>query len=178
MKLALLHTRLFGYLTACLRELRSNVGVEFLIYASPNQADAPFDPTMFGDLGPIRDRHQQSDSEISRTVFDFCPDAILVAGWADKRYLKICREARKRGIPVIAGCDTQWKGSFRQHAASWIAPWHVQRAIDVLWVTGERQATLARALGYNGDCLWDEFYACDWSRFAAARRRESEGARK
>lgn len=170
MKIAVLHTRLSGYFSACLRELSKSTSTELLIYAWPNQADAPFDLDMLSDLGIIRNRTQHLDSEISRAVFDFCPDVILVSGWADKGYLKICQEARKQGVPVIAGCDTQWKGSLRQHVASWIAPWHVRKAIDVLWVTGERQAILARALGYDGDCLWAGYYACDWEMFASGWR--------
>ena len=113
-----------------------------------------------------RNRREHTDAEIEAAVRAFQPDAILTSGWADKGYVKICKQMRKHGVPVIAGCDTQWKGSLRQHVASWVAPWHLHKAIKILWVTGERQATLARALGYDGACLWDGYYACDWERFA------------
>jgi glycosyltransferase involved in cell wall biosynthesis len=166
MRIALLHTRLSGYLAACLREFKRRSGAELLIYAWPNQVDAPFDPAVFADLGEIRNRREHSDSEIADAVRSFRPDALLVSGWADKGYVKICKEMRKLGVPVISGCDTQWKGTLRQHLAGITARFHVQKAIDVLWVTGERQATLARALGYDGERLWDGYYACDWARFA------------
>jgi glycosyltransferase involved in cell wall biosynthesis len=166
MKLAILHTRLSGYLTACLRTLRESTGAELLVHAYPNQPNAPFDPTAFDGLGKIEDRYENNNHEIAQSVIDFQPDAILVSGWADRGYLKICCDAHGRGIPVVAGCDTQWTGNLRQRAASWIAPWLLHKAIDVLWVTGERQAILARALGYSGDRLWDGYYACDWQRFS------------
>ncbi len=166
MRLTLLHTRLSGYLAACLREFKAGTGAELLIYCWPNQPDAPFDAGMFADLGEIRNRREHTDAEIEAAVRAFQPDAILTSGWADKGYVKICKQMRKHGVPVIAGCDTQWKGSLRQHVASWVAPWHLHKAIKILWVTGERQATLARALGYDGACLWDGYYACDWERFA------------
>lgn len=169
MKVVLLHTRLSGYLAACLRELKRVAGAEFLILAYPGADDAPFDFGVFGDLGEIRNRRELSDAEISDAVTTFRPDAVLTSGWADKGYMKVCRAMREQGVPVIAGCDTQWKGSLRQLVASWIAPWHVQKAIDVLWVTGERQATLARALGYEGARLWEGYYACDWNKFASVR---------
>jgi glycosyltransferase involved in cell wall biosynthesis len=73
---------------------------------------------------------------------------------------------RKRHVSVIAGCDTQWRGSSRQWLASKLAPWHVHKFIDVLWVTGERQRALAGALGYHGERCWDGYYACDWNAFA------------
>jgi glycosyltransferase involved in cell wall biosynthesis len=50
--------------------------------------------------------------------------------------------------------------------AALVAPWHVHRFIDVLWVTGERQRQLAHALGFRGERCWDGFYACDWKKFA------------
>lgn len=170
MRLAILHTRLSGYLAACLREFKARTAAELLIYCWPNQADAPFNVSMFADLGEIRNRRDHDDAEIEAAVRAFQPDAILTSGWVDKGYVKICKSLRKTGVPVIAGCDTQWKGSVRQHLAAFTAPLHIRKAIDVLWVTGERQAVLARALGYSGERLWDGYYACDWGRFAGVRR--------
>jgi glycosyltransferase involved in cell wall biosynthesis len=173
MKVALLHTRLSGYLAACLRELKCNCNAELLIYCWPQQQDAPFDARQFADLGMIYNRQQQTDPEILESVRAFHPNAILTSGWIDKGYVRICRQLRNDGIPVIAGCDTQWTGSVRQQIAGLTAKWHIRRSIDVLWVTGERQAVLARALGYHGDRLWDGYYACDWEAFAKASTRET-----
>lgn len=168
MRVTLLHTRLSGYIAASLRALKHQTGCEFLIYCWPNQADAPFDVAQFKDLGVIQNRREYSVTEIETAVRNFAPDVILTSGWADKGYLGICRRMRAMGVPVVAGCDTQWKGSLRQAIASFTAGLHVQRAIDVLWVTGERQATLARALGYSSDQIWDGYYACDWTKFATS----------
>ena len=170
MRIALLHTRLSGYLAACLRAYQRMTGAELLIYAWPHQTDAPFDPTLFADLGEVHSRRDTSDEEIEAAVRRFSPDAILTSGWADKGYVRICRSMRRRGVPVIAGCDTQWTGGLRQRVAGLTAPLHVQKVIDVLWVTGERQAVLARSLGFRGNRLWDGYYACDWKAFASAGR--------
>lgn len=170
MKLAILHTRLSGYLAACLSELKQATGAEFLVHAYPGRENAPFDASQFSELGVIHNRRERSIDQMWESINEFQPEVVLVSGWADKGYLKLCRRLRKQGIPVIAGCDTQWKGNLKQHAASWVAPSYLHKAIDVLWVSGERQATLARALGYHGDRLWDGFYACDWERFATIGR--------
>jgi glycosyltransferase involved in cell wall biosynthesis len=171
MKVAVLHSRLSGYLAACLREFKARTGAELLIYCWPNQRDAPFEAEMFADLGEVRNRREHADAEIEAAVRDFRPDAILTSGWVDRGYVKICKSMRKQGVPVIAGCDTQWTGGLRQQVAAWTARWHVRKAIDVLWVTGERQAVLGRALGYHGERLWDGYYACDWDRFARGGQR-------
>lgn len=168
MRIVLLHTRLSGYIAASLRALKRQTGCEFLIYCWPNQPDAPFDMAQFEDLGSIRNRRDHTDAEIEKAVRDFAPEAILTSGWADKGYLRICRQMRCSGVPVVAGCDTQWKGNMRQLVASATSSLHVKKAIDVLWVTGERQAMFARALGYRGSNLWDGYYACDWEKFSGA----------
>ncbi|RMH39016.1 MAG: glycosyltransferase, partial [Gammaproteobacteria bacterium] len=64
-----------------------------------------------------------------------------------------------------------WTGSLRQRVASVVAPWYLHSAIDVLWVSGERQRQLARRLGYAGARCWSGYYACDWDRFADVYRR-------
>lgn len=176
MRIAILHTRLSGYFTACLRDLKSRTGAELLIFAWPNQVDAPFDSSEFKNLGEVHNRKDLSSLEISAAIADFSPDVVLTSGWADKGYVKICRQLKAAGMPIIAGCDTQWRGSLRQHIASISSRYHVHRTFDILWVTGERQATLGRALGFSGDTLWDGYYACDWSKFsqAAPVRRSAE----
>ena len=148
--------------------------MELLIYAWPAQQAAPFDPSLFGGLGTVRNRKCRSPLQLGTELVEFSPDLILASGWADAGYVKVCREMRKRGVPVVAGCDTQWKGNLRQHLAAWTSGLHVRRAIDVLWVTGARQATLARALGFRGAKLWEGYYACDWERFGAVGRQRLE----
>lgn len=165
MKIVVLHTRLSGYMMACLRALAARPGVDLLIYAWPGQSAAPFSPNLFAGAGTVRNRKCRTTRQLWLEVSEFDPEVVLASGWADPGYVRVCRELRKRGVPVIAGCDTQWKGSVRQQLAAWTAGLHVQRAIDVLWVTGARQAVLARALGYRGARLWDGYYACDWDRF-------------
>ncbi len=166
MKLLVLYTRLSGYTAACLRSFRDKTGAELLIYAWPNQKNSPFDDVTFNDIGDVFLRDDTSAVDMELAIQDFNPDAVLVSGWADKGYIKICRKLKSQGIPVISGCDTQWTGSLRQRMAGLFAPWYVQRFIDVLWVSGERQRQLAAKLGYSGNLCWDGYYACDWDSFA------------
>jgi len=176
MRIAVLHTRLAPYYVACLRELCVQ-GHKILIFVQPPDPNAPFDPEQYQGFDEIQDRSCLSNTAILSEVKLFQPDAVLVAGWADRGYMAVCQQLRKDlVVPVIAGCDTQWKGSLRQHVASWVAPWHLQRSVDVLWVSGERQKTFATALGYRGSHCWDGIYACDWPLFAevATSRRTAD----
>ena len=166
MKLLVLYTRLSGYSIACLRAYRDITGAELLVYAWPNQKNAPFDSVAFSEIGDMRSRAETAVPIIDDSIEKFQPDAVLVSGWVDKGYVKICRKLKKQGVPIVAASDTQWKGSFRQYIASVLAPWYVQKFIDVLWVSGERQRQFAARLGYSGSNCWDGCYACDWAAFS------------
>ena len=176
MKVLILHRRLSGYFVSCLRELAQSSEHALLTVAWPNQKDAPFDPSLFEEIGTVHNREDYSVDGLRLLARDFKPDCVLVSGWTDKGYLQVCKALKQQGVLIVSGCDTQWKGSLRQHVASAIAPWHVQEFIDVFWVSGERQRQLAAKLGYTGDRCWDGYYACDWNLFSAVAEKRFQRA--
>jgi glycosyltransferase involved in cell wall biosynthesis len=165
-KIAVLYSKLSGYMASCLKTLKKNYDVELLVYSWRQSPNAPFDEETFSFIDHHYVKDNVDDGEILRTLTTFNPDAILISGWMDNDYLKVCRKIKNQGVPVIAGSDTQFKNTFRQKAAKLIAPWYLHSAIDVLWVSGERQRQLAKRLGFTGPNCWDGFYSCDWDTFS------------
>src|SRR5699024_540616 len=82
---------------------------------------------------------------------------------------QVARHFKKQGVPVVAGCDTQWRGTWRQEVARRMARWYLHPSIDVLWVSGERQRQFANRLGFTGPRCWSGYYTCDWTRFAGTK---------
>ena len=82
-------------------------------------------------------------------VKSIMPNIVYVSGWMDKDYLKVCTELKSMGIPIVAGCDTQWKGSFRQIVASFLFRLTYKRSLSYIWVAGPYQFEYARKLGFN-----------------------------
>lgn len=101
-----------------------------------------------------------------RRLEEFKPDAVYMSGWMDSGYLSVARAMRQRGVPVIAGLDGQWEGTFRQHMGVVGSPLMLHTSIDVLWAAGERQVEFARRLGFRGQRCWRGVYCCDWEKFA------------
>jgi len=165
LKFLVLYTRLSGYMIACLQVFKSAGGHEILTVARAPHADAPFDKALVVGIGNVYSRDDFNAQSLIDLATGFRPDAVLVSGWADADYVKVCRKLKKSGVPIIAGCDTQWTGSLRQRIAASVAPWYVKKFIDVMWVTGDRQHKLAGHLGYSGEQCWDGFYACDREKF-------------
>ncbi|MEZ9872028.1 glycosyltransferase family 4 protein [Vibrio sp. 10N.261.51.C6] len=168
MKIFILHSRLSGYMAACWRELAQAHNVDIVACIWPNQHDAPFDESGFTGIGQLLDRREETSETLLAKINEFKPDAILTSGWIDKDYVKVCKAIKGTGIPIIAGSDTQWKGSLRQKIASFISPLHVQQIFDAIWVSGERQRQFAKNLGFEGHKCWDGYYACDYNNFVTA----------
>lgn len=166
-KLAIFYSELSGYMNACLKKLKESYDVELLVYRWPLADNAPFGEDQFKFIDHDIIKKKQDYRQILDKLLEFQPDAVLMSGWVDKDYLKVCRKLKERGIPIIAGSDTQFSNSFRQKIGSWISPWYLHSAIDILWVTGERQRQLAHKLGFTDRYCWDGFYSCDWEKFAS-----------
>lgn len=169
-RVAVLFSRLSGYMAACLRVLREQHGVELLVYRRPPAQEAPFDRRHFDWISQLYDRNKATPQQMLETIERFSPDAVFMSGWMDKDYLRVARALKQRNIPVVAGSDTQWNGSVRQQVGRIISPWYLNSAIDVLWVAGERQRQLAAQLGYTGERCWTGVYSCEWEKFADVHR--------
>lgn len=162
----MLFSRLSGYMATCLQTLRETYDAELLVIRIPPSENAPFEARHFDWIDRLYDRPELSVDDMRNLVGIFSPDAIFMAGWFDRGYLKVGRTMRREGVPVVAGSDAQWTGRWKQQIARLVAPWYLNSAIDVLWVAGERQRQFAHRLGYTGDRCWTGYYACDWPAFA------------
>lgn len=166
MRLAILYSGLAGYTVSCWKALHDRHGVELLVYCYEAQENAPF---QFGTLEWIRHRlprHGASVSEMTRRLEEFKPDAVLMSGWMDNGYLRVARAMRRRKVPVIAGLDGQWEGTFRQRMGVLSSSFVLHGSIDIIWAAGERQVQFARRLGFRGHRCWRGVYCCDWEAFA------------
>ena len=175
-KLTILYSRLTGYTAACQRALKNDHGVGLQVFHWTSPSETPFGQSILQHIDQIHDRKHLDAHSLAAAVSDFQPDAILVSGWVDRTYLRLCASMRKKGIPVIAGSDSQWRGTLRQQLGRLAAPILLHPAIDVLWVTGERQREMARRLGYRGQTCWEGYYACDWDRFSINGPRSYPGS--
>ncbi|NNF04475.1 MAG: glycosyltransferase [Rhodothermales bacterium] len=165
-RVAVLFSRLSGYMAACLRRLKERHDVQLLVVRYRPSADAPFEDSYFNWIDQLQDREDLGRDGLDRTVSEFGPDIVFMSGWLDRDYLYVARNMRRRGVPVVAGSDAQWSGSLRQQLGRLAAPWYLHRSIDVIWAAGERQRVFAGKLGYDGPACWTGVYACDWDSFA------------
>lgn len=174
MNVCVLHTRLSGYFISCLKAL-AEAECSVSVYHYPRSADAPYSQLEHSDAIKLFEKAHPTTTDTLQLLHQSVPDAILLNGWSNTAYIQAIKEYRREHkVPVVAICDTQWRGSLRQRLASLTAYWHLHSFLDVLWVTGERQRVLARALGYDASHSLEGAYACDWNIFASLGRNREQ----
>jgi len=165
-KVAVLWTRLSGYLNACLKELAGREDVKlFVSHRAPDES-APFDESQFGWIDNRFMWRTQCDFEsLDSRVHEFAPDIMVLPSWHIPSYRRIAKEYTGKSWRVMA-MDNPWLGTLRQRLGVLIAPYYVQRMADAVWLPGERQAVFARKLGFSERRILRGLYSCDQSEFA------------
>ena len=177
-RIAILHSHPAPYFLACLRTLHDIHGAEILAVFWESERDIDFLTDTSRFIANMYRRQDLSTEQLVDILSNFCPDAIYLAGWMDRGYLRAGYVFKKRGVPVIAGLDNQWRGTFRQWQAVFFWKLFLHQCIDIIWVAGERQAQYARLLGFGGRRIWYGFYCCDWEQFHKAYiARETQSGR-
>jgi glycosyltransferase involved in cell wall biosynthesis len=170
MRIAVLWTRLSGYLNACLRELATRPGVEMLIAHEAAAEEAPFDESQFSWISARIEYAGRPDGHtLLVQVRRFAPDLVLVGSWHLGGFRHVLERLQPRPLRVLC-MDNQWRGTWKQHLGVIGSPWYVRRLFDAAFLPGERQACFARRLGFSDARIWHGLYCPDTATFDAASR--------
>ncbi len=163
MRIAVLWTRLSGYINSGLMELAAR-GNELLVYHEEPEGNAPYSESCFSWIERRYSYHSRPDDAVLRPrLQEFRPELVL-ASWHVPAFQRTCGALRGRTIRV--GCtDSQWRGTARQWGGSLLSSFHIRRFYDALFVPGERQAQWARRMGYPEDRIWKGLYCCATQNF-------------
>ncbi len=167
MRVAVLWTKLSGYLDSCLRALAAVEGTELFVSYQASSPDAPYADEQFAWI-PHAYRYPElpDAAELLPRLRDFRPDVMLVASWHVPAYREICRALRGHTLRVCC-TDNPWVGSARQWLGVITSPFFVQRLFDAAFVPGDHQAKLVRRLGFSPERTWRGLFSCDHAAFAA-----------
>jgi len=167
MRVAVLWTKLSGYLDSCLRALAAVEGTELFVSYQESSPDAPFADEQFGWI-PHAYRYPMlpDASQLLPRLHDFRPDVMLVSGWHVPAFRRACRALRGQSLRVCC-TDNPWVGSARQWLGAITSPIFVQRLFDAAFVPGDHQYKMVSRLGFAPDRIWRGSLSCDHSAFAA-----------
>jgi len=167
LRIAILWTKLSGYLNACLKELSSRDGVELLVMHQAAGSDAPFEEDQFKWMTKRIEWQSVRELEsLCDRVRAFVPEIMILPPWHVPPYRKIGREFSGKCWRVMI-MDHQWLGTFRQRFGTLISRYYVLPIADAVWLPGERQATFARKLGFSQSNILRGSFSCDQAAFEA-----------
>lgn len=164
-KVLFLYSEISPYLMSGIERLAVDHGAEVDIVRWPINPEAPF--TFKAIPGVTFHERPDFDADALRQFAKALrPDIVLTSGWIDKAYLRVCRDARKRGIPTVMCSDPTWRGSVRQWAAVVAAKFWLPRTFSHAWVPGKPQAEYVARLGIRRSNIKQGFYTADTEHFA------------
>jgi glycosyltransferase involved in cell wall biosynthesis len=183
MKILFLYTELAEYTLACIRALKnSSDSPEVLVIHYPANPEAPFkfDLSLTGKF--ISTEKIPNYSVLKKEVDCFSPDKIVVSGWANKNYLRICRYYRSKARCILT-MDNRWNGSIKQHILKNVFGITLKKIFAKIWIPGSPQREYAKKLGFGEDEIMEGFYCCDTGLYikmgkAALERKKSKFPKK
>lgn len=142
-----LYAEIHSYQVAVFRELIQRYQAELHIVHRDRNLTKPY---QIPEMEHVRfyPKSRMGTAEILALAAHLEPTLVYVSGWMDEDYLKAAKRMRQKGIPVVAGSDTQWKGTFRHYVASLTARFSFRNCFSHIWVAGPYQYEYARRLGF------------------------------
>jgi len=143
-----LYSEAMGYTIAVIKEIIRN-GYDVHLVHWGNKKKTPYKIPNLSNLY-LYNRAGLSLNKLENLVTKIAPDLIVVSGWMDKAYLLLARKFIKKGVPIVAGFDSQWEGSFRQLVATLLGKIGFFKSFfSHAWVPGPCQFEYARRIGFK-----------------------------
>lgn len=169
MKIAFLWTGLSGYTNACLKELAARQGVELLVACMRPQPDAPFNMADFAWISRQYCYDREPDAaQLQKMLADFQPDLLVFNSWHIPAFRRIATSWRGR-VPRVMGMDNQWLDKPKQYLGWLTRSVYIAPIADFAFLPGDRQAKLARRLGFSQDRILYGMYSADVDAFNLPR---------
>tara|TARA_A200000113_G_scaffold225927_1_gene248786 strand:+ start:3536 stop:4591 length:1056 start_codon:yes stop_codon:yes gene_type:complete len=163
-KIVYLYCEVMGYTMATINKLVSENSEIHLVHWD------------HGKLTPYRFEENNSVTCYPRSLMNYSsimelinrvePELIVVSGWQDRVYLRVCKSLIDLEYKVICCFDDQWEGKSKQIIASFFAKIGLVRHFYThAWVTGNRQYEYARHFGFPKNRIIFDLYSADLTLF-------------
>lgn len=161
MKILFLYTELADYTLACLNALKhTKEAPEISVIHYPVNPEAPFDFD-FSKTGTfISIGNFSAYTNLKNYVDTFHPNKIIVSGWGNKWYLRICIAYRTKATCILS-MDNHWSGTYKQKFFSFVFRSLLIHVFRKIWVPGKPQVKYAEKLGFKEKDILKGFYSCN-----------------
>lgn len=139
-----------AYQIPVFKELTRKFGAELHVVHWDKNKLTPYSPPEIQNV-TYYNRSNFSTVELKKFGKDLDCNLVYVSGWMDKGYIIVAQALKKKNIPIVAGSDTQWKGSFKQKVGSLLFPLFLKKTFNYIWVAGPSQFEYAKRLGFKNN---------------------------
>lgn len=169
MKFVFCWTNATGYTNACWRALAEREGVDVHVFAfKTNQSkhQTAFDASLFDGINHtlFDPSNPEEVAGIPGQVAEQSPDALAIAGWAYKPYMKLASDSRFQRTRKIMGIDHGWFATGKQRLNCLLRRSYMRR-FDALMTPGERGYQYGIRLGMEPKKIHPLMYGYDDSTF-------------
>ncbi len=176
LRVAVLWTRLSGYLNACLHQLVAEENAALFVSFARASQDAPYDANQFAWMKEaVSWTGEPDEPTLVGKLESFNPEILIVSGWHVRAYRNIAKRWKGRCLRIMT-MDNCWHGTAKQFLGSIFSPQFVRPIADCVWLPGERQAVFARMLGFPEESIMRGLYTCDQSALATVYRQRIDSS--
>ena len=159
-KILYLYSELMPYVIPVLIGFVNN-GYGVVVVKWDRMTLTPYVPPKIDNIEYINRSFFTTVEELYSYICGIDPVIIFVAGWMDKLYYKTAKRVKKtNNIPIIAGCDSQWRGGL-QWGNVLFSKFRHQKWYTHIMVAGERQYEYARRLGFDSQHIISPLYSAN-----------------
>jgi glycosyltransferase involved in cell wall biosynthesis len=155
-----LYSELAEYFLACVRKMLQLYEVDIHIVRWELNKQAPFKFNIPDEI-QLYSKNDFDAKGLQTLVDKMNPDLVFCCGWMDNDYVEICKQLRKKRIPVVAGMDNHWQGTLKQYLAQLVSRFTIKKYFSHIWVAGDPQKRYAQKLGFKDDQILMGCYSAD-----------------
>lgn len=165
MTILYLYSELMGYQMPVFREYVASYNAKVHVVHWDHKKLTPYEPALIEGVTYYK-RSAHTKKTLLTLAEELQPDVVYVSGWMDMDYLEICHSLKKKGVPVVLGLDTQWRGDIRQRLGRLYFKCFLKKKISHLWIAGTYQYEYARKLGFGKSEILFNCYSADVDLFS------------
>lgn len=168
-RICVFYSNFMDYNLATFGALSAEPGVSVDVFATSFSCDMSR-KAEFRSLS-LHNSGKSSFLELFRAVMKPRADVIFVSGWMDWRYLLLCFIARRKGLRVVCGFDTQYQFGIRHRIKDFLLSILTFYCFDFAFVPGSRQKRKAASIGFHADRIYLGALCCDSALFSSINPR-------
>lgn len=143
-----LYSELMGYQMPVLEELSYSYFSNIDVIHWDHKKKTSYQPKDIENVNYYK-RSTFNDKELETFCQKVNYDIVVVSGWMDKGYVRVCGILKKKGAVIVTGCDNQWYGSLRQIIGQYYFKYFLKENYSFIWVPGPYQFEFAKRLGFG-----------------------------